>query len=603
MQDKGHIVKGKLHGECSPEDGCGEKYEVGETGQIVELERDEAVIIPDAFDDKCFGSSFCKKPDIYTIKGTIAQIAGAINQLGGGVNFAKGAKVIKNGRKVSTPKLSFRDSLRNPPKLQSGSVVINRTNMLNPETMSFTGTLYSIASDINSYDGNGVALMENGGKIDADLSFSDGGNIEYSEKQIAKIIEKATKRQHEFSELMRVERNKKNKHQLPLEIATMVVSPFEQKKLIPIQREQLLSWAKVTDNMVKFIVAFSGGKDSIAMVLHLMFQEFINPSQIELWHHDVDGKSENLWDWKCTESYCRAFAKAFGLKILFSYREGGITKEILKGQSGALEISGDVYFQEQEDGEFIRSQSQGTPSKRLMFPAIENSLDKRWCSALVKIDVMKRAINNMDSYKNANLIICTGERRLESGNRATYMEIEPYRFANLSNQITWRPVIDYTEQDVWDIMQEFSVQPHPAYEVGFSRCSCQLCIFNQKNQWATINEISPEKVAKLADIEKQIGNTLFNINEKAEKIIPAHVKRDKKGKEVNVPEKLSLIPTGKKKGIYEAMVNEGRSLMTPEIKKRWILEVNGEFVSPIIVPEGQWKLPIGAFRSETCGAS
>ena len=50
MQDKGHIVDGDLHTQG------GEKYGIEGTGQVVELERDEAVIIPDAFDDKCFGN-------------------------------------------------------------------------------------------------------------------------------------------------------------------------------------------------------------------------------------------------------------------------------------------------------------------------------------------------------------------------------------------------------------------------------------------------------------------------------------------------------------------------------------------------------------------
>jgi tRNA(Ile)-lysidine synthase TilS/MesJ len=37
------------------------------------------------------------------------------------------------------------------------------------------------------------------------------------------------------------------------------------------------------------VVAFSGGKDSIACVLHLL--ELGGPRErIELWHHDVDGR-------------------------------------------------------------------------------------------------------------------------------------------------------------------------------------------------------------------------------------------------------------------------------------------------------------------------
>jgi len=655
MQDEGHIVKGQLHSECNDETGCGEKYEIEGTGQTVELERDEAVIIPESFQDKCFGDSFCTRPSKYKMTGTIKQIASAINTLGGGADFESGAKVWKNGRKMSKPRLTARNSRRNPPKLQGGSVVINRTNMLNPTVMTFEGTAYEIASKINSYGGNGVSLMRAGGELkseskyvgEADFNvfakddkeaeeearklvskidpeadpelthlyhkpyareftrklFEQGGKIEWTEKELARIVDQAVKRQKEYLKLRKTESRKKNKNQLPIEIATMVSDPLDKKSLIPEQRKKLIEWSRDPENKVKFIVAFSGGKDSIAIVLHLIYKEFISPDQIELWHHEVDGMGENLWDWKCTTSYCKAFAKAVGCKLLFSYREGGITKEILKGLDGKLDISGDVYFQSEEGGEFHKSKSQGEPNKRLMFPAIETNLDKRWCSSLVKIDVMKRAINNMEKYSNASLIICTGERRGEGGNRSTYMEIEPYRFSFNANQITWRPVIDYSEQDVWDLMKEWNIQPHPAYEVGFGRCSCQLCIFNQRNQWATNNEISPEKVKRLAEIEKQIGSTLFNIDVKERKLIPAHEKRDKNNKVRKFKERYAMVSTGVKKDVYEAMVNDGKSFITSEIKAKWVAQATGEFTAPIIVPDGEWKLPIGAFSIETCGAS
>ena len=44
----------------------------------------------------------------------------------------------------------------------------------------------------------------------------------------------------------------------------------------------------------KIIVAFSGGKDSVAMVLYLL-DLGIDKSRIELHHHLVDGKNQNLF--------------------------------------------------------------------------------------------------------------------------------------------------------------------------------------------------------------------------------------------------------------------------------------------------------------------
>jgi 3'-phosphoadenosine 5'-phosphosulfate sulfotransferase (PAPS reductase)/FAD synthetase len=554
--------------------------------------------------------------------GTIKQIASAINQLGGGVNFSSGAKVWKNGRKMSQPRMTVRNSRRNPPKLQGGSVIINRTNMLNPEVMTFEGTAYEIASQINSYGGNGVTLMKEGGKteqkpryqaeVDFYLNaendeqaeklanqvaskigdqhqpklqhlyytpfasmftrklFKEGGYIgtkKLSVKQMALIVEKAVKRQKEYADL------NKRKDKIPVRISTMIKDPHKQQSLLPKQRQELVDWALDDKNDVRFIVAFSGGKDSVAMVLKLLFDYNIPAEKIELWHHEVDGFGENLWDWKCTPSYCEAFAEAFGLKLLYSYREGGITGEILKGKD-QLEISGDIMFQTEPNGEFVRHKSSGTPNRRMMFPAIVTDLRTRWCSSLVKIDVMTRAIKNTPELsKSGQVIICTGERRHEGGNRATYLEIEPYNFGYDKEMITWRPVIDMTTEEIWEMYEFYGIQAHPSYELGWGRCSCQTCIFNQAPFWATTNEISPEKIDRIAELEEITGTTLFN-----EKKADGSLKtiRDK--------------------------VAEGRSVLKPEAKKRWQKEATGKFVSPIFV-EGEWRLPDGAFEGGNCGAT
>lgn len=48
------------------------------------------------------------------------------------------------------------------------------------------------------------------------------------------------------------------------------------------------------------IVAFSGGKDSLACLLHLL-ELGVPRSKIELWHHDVDGREgSTLMDWPCS---------------------------------------------------------------------------------------------------------------------------------------------------------------------------------------------------------------------------------------------------------------------------------------------------------------
>jgi 3'-phosphoadenosine 5'-phosphosulfate sulfotransferase (PAPS reductase)/FAD synthetase len=392
------------------------------------------------------------------------------------------------------------------------------------------------------------------------------------EKELSDQVEKETKRLKKYTKL----RNKKsNIGSHTVNMATMVTS-IDDKITLFKQRELMIEWAKNPDNNVKFIVAFSGGKDSVAMVLHLLFELNLPRDRVELWHHEVDGKEEDLWDWKCTTSYCTAFAKAMGVKILYSYRDGGITREIFRGKEKPETPQG-VYFQEEQGGKYSFSKPRGSKDDyktKLKFPAVSQSLDTRWCSASAKIDVMKRAIANTPSLMNVNAIICTGERRLESKNRSKYLEIEPYNFAHDRDILTWRPVIDWTEKKIWELYEFYGIQPHPSYELGWGRCSCQLCIFSSADHWATNNVISPEKVKRIAEIEKEIDNTLYY----------------KKVKNRNT-----------KQDIYEAKVNKGTSVLNKESSERWVKEATGEFVSPIFVDE--WKLPLGAYNGDDCGAN
>jgi hypothetical protein len=151
---EGGIIEGRLHSECG-DDGCGRKFQVGENGQIIEAERDEAVIVAEAFDDN----------ETHTIEGTPSEIASALNVLGGGKNFDDGAKIIQNNKENEL--LKSKTQAKNTDVddvIDSGSIIINRRSMADKKKYSVTGTKKQIASSINSVDGNGV-VIEAGAEI------------------------------------------------------------------------------------------------------------------------------------------------------------------------------------------------------------------------------------------------------------------------------------------------------------------------------------------------------------------------------------------------------------------------------------------------------
>lgn len=266
------------------------------------------------------------------------------------------------------------------------------------------------------------------------------------------------------------------------------------------------------------IVAFSGGKDSLACVLHLL-ELGVDPARIELWHHDVDGREgSDLMDWPATRGYCRAVARALGLPLYCSWKVGGFEREMLRADARTAPIR----F-EQPDGTV--GQVGGTAGKlatRRRFPQVSADLSVRWCSAYLKIDVCARAIANQPRFVGKRTLVVTGERAQEGRvskdgtplGRAAYKTFEPHRCDRRAGTRVrrhvdaWRPVHAWLEADVWAIIERHGIDPHPAYKLGWGRVSCAVCIFGNPDQWASLQRVAEERFERVAAYEDAFGVTI-----------------------------------------------------------------------------------------------
>lgn len=268
----------------------------------------------------------------------------------------------------------------------------------------------------------------------------------------------------------------------------------------------------------QIIINSSAGKDSTACVL-LMKQYGIPSEKVWLWHQAIDGRGETekkFFDWPSTEGYITKFADYMGMQLDFQWRQFGFHGELFRQDS----LTNDVSYT--REGQTYKLPTMGGRfSTRLKWPAKTASLNTRWCSAYLKIDVAARALSNHPDLKDKRILFITGERREESAARAKYNEAELHRCNSKSRLVHhWRPVIDWKEQEVWAIMEKHRIQPHPAYYLGFPRLSCRSCIFYSKDHWATLNQVSPEVIKDLTNYEKELGFTLdnkFTINELIQK--------------------------------------------------------------------------------------
>lgn len=313
------------------------------------------------------------------------------------------------------------------------------------------------------------------------------------------------------------------------------------------------------------VVAFSGGKDSMACILHLL-EKGVNREKMELWHHLVDGREGSaLMDWPCTEGYVRACAEALGIPVYFSWRVGGFEREMLREEQRTAPVkfetpAGDVMQIGGKGGKL------GTRRK---FPQVSADLTVRWCSAYLKIMCADAALINQDRFRYSRTLFVTGERAEESPGRARYAQFEPHR-ADLRDGVRywrhidhWRPVHRWPEADVWAAFERWRINPHPAYRLGWGRLSCMTCIFGSDHQWASAAAIAPEMVQVIADYEVEFDHTIHRT--------------------LSVPERVAR---GRPYEIQESDVAAALA---------------AEWNEPIILPDDEpWQLPAGAF-GESCG--
>ena len=260
----------------------------------------------------------------------------------------------------------------------------------------------------------------------------------------------------------------------------------------------------------RIVVFFSGGKDSVAAVLHLLAQG-VDRARIELHHHNVDGgpNDPRFMDWPVTEAYCRAFAQAFGLPIYFSWKEGGFKREMQRQNAPTAPIT----FQT-GNGSLRTTGGEGPLNTRGLFPQVTADLSQRWCSAYLKVDVGARLLTNDERFQHSRTLVVTGERAAESSARSRYAMFEHHRAdrrdsARLGRHIDhWRPVHGWSEGEVWAILERHRVNPHPAYHLGWSRTSCAGCIFGSPDQWASLRAVDPEGFEQIALEEARSGKTI-----------------------------------------------------------------------------------------------
>jgi len=208
-----------------------------------------------------------------------------------------------------------------------------------------------------------------------------------------------------------------------------------------LERLELKALAKIRSVADKRLaVCFSGGKDSL-VVLDLAIRAGIDRAVF----------CDTTITFKQTLDYVKKIERFYGISI-----------EVVRAPKDFFELT--KIF--------------GFPSRRL-----------RWCCDVLKFVPM---------YKYAVMFgieaFIRGVRKEESSKRLKYRYIDNNPYVPI---LQVNPILEWSERDVWNYIDEYSLPVNPLYKLGFRRLGCWPCPFKTKKEWKLTQQFFPELVEKL----------------------------------------------------------------------------------------------------------
>jgi len=136
--------------------------------------------------------------------------------------------------------------------------------------------------------------------------------------------------------------------------------------------------------------------------------------------------------------------------------------------------------------------------KKGMFP----SAKIRWCTQELKVRPMGAFIDALDE----DAVNAVGVRAEESSARSKLGEWEDPPVGGMIPAPTWRPIIDWTVDDVIAIHQRHNVAPNRSYFEGSTRVGCWPCIRSNKAELEVLGRTDPERVALIRELERVVSD-------------------------------------------------------------------------------------------------
>lgn len=197
----------------------------------------------------------------------------------------------------------------------------------------------------------------------------------------------------------------------------------------------------------KFVVAFSGGKDSL--VLLDLVQRALSPDQFVVIFGDTGMEFKDTY---------AAVEKA---KLRYPNLNFKTAKSILKASESWKEF--------------------GPPGRRL-----------RWCCAIHKSVPSLLLLKNLCDGQNVRAVVFDGVRKEESEKRAKYKEVAEGK--KHVNQVNARPILEWNAAELYLYLLKRDILLNEAYFFGMSRVGCAVCPMSAGWRDSISTRVYPEDI-------------------------------------------------------------------------------------------------------------
>lgn len=136
------------------------------------------------------------------------------------------------------------------------------------------------------------------------------------------------------------------------------------------------------------------------------------------------------------------------------------------------------------------------------------SAKARFCTKHLKMEVTQ---NHLLTWmkEGANVLLVTGVRRAESAARSKLAEFD---FDTYYACDVYRPLIDWSLEQVIEYLKSKGQYPNPLYGVGAQRVGCFPCVMSRKHEIRMVADKFPDRIDLIREAEIRIGASFFSIN-------------------------------------------------------------------------------------------